>query len=82
MPRSKKDPPAASKTTHLFGPRKARERTDVTHESLDADIAAFRKAGGRIEVLGVTRSLLRIGADGDEASPPVPANPSPTRSRR
>jgi hypothetical protein len=81
MTRPKNDPPAPSKTTHLFGPRKAKERTDVTHESLSADIAAFRKAGGRIEVLGVTRSLLRIGLEGDEP-PPVPANPSPTRSRR
>ncbi len=83
MPRSKNDPPAASKTAHLFAPRKAKERTDVTHESLSADVAAFRKAGGRIEVLGVTRSLLRIGRDGEEPlPPPVPANPSPTRSRR
>jgi hypothetical protein len=82
MPRSSKDPPASSKTAHLFAPRKAKERPDVTHESLSADIAAFRKAGGSIEVLGVTRSLLRIGRDGDEPSPPVPANPSPTRTRR
>ena len=49
---------------------------------MSADVAAFRKAGGRIEVLGVTRSLLRIGREGDETLPPVPANPSPTRSRR
>ena len=83
MTRSKNDPPAASKTAHLFAPRKAaKERTGVTHESLSADVAAFRKAGGRIEVLGVTRSLLRIGRDGEEPLPPVPANPPPTRSRR
>ena len=82
MSRSKTDPPASSKTGHLFSPRKAKDRSDVTHESLSADVAAFRKAGGRIEVLGVTRSLLRIGREGDETLPPVPANPSPTRSRR
>jgi hypothetical protein len=81
MPRSKKEPTAPSKTAHLFAPRKAKDRPDVTHESLSADIAAFRKAGGRIEVLGVTRSLLRIGNDGD-AAPPMPATPPPTPSRR
>ena len=82
MTRSKNDPPAPSKTSHLFAGRKARERPEVTHETLSADIDAFREAGGRIEVLGVTRSLLRIGRDGEESPPPVPANPSPTRSRR
>ena len=71
---------APSKTAHLCSPRKAKERPDVTHESLSADIAAFRKAGGRIEVLGVTRSLLRIGNDADAV--PMPAPPPPTRSRR
>jgi hypothetical protein len=80
--RTRKDPPAASKTAHLFSGRKSKERPEVTHESLTADIAAFREAGGRIEVLGVTRSLLRIGRDGEDAAPPVPANPSPTRTRR
>jgi hypothetical protein len=81
MPRSKKEPTTPSKTAHLFAPRKSKERPDVTHESLSADIAAFRKAGGRIEVLGVTRSLLRIGNDAD-AAPPMPATPPPTRTRR
>lgn len=82
MPRTKKDPPAASKTGHLFASRKGKERTDVTHESLSADIAAFRKAGGSIEVLGVTRSLLRIGREGEEPLVPAPANRPPSRARR
>jgi hypothetical protein len=82
MPRSKNDSPGPSKTAHLFAGRKSKDRPNVTHESLTADIAAFRKAGGRIEVLGVTRSLLRIGREGDEVPTPAPANPSPTRSRR
>jgi len=81
LSRSKKDPPAASKTAHLFAGRKPKDRPEVTHDSLTADIAAFRKAGGRIEVLGVTRSLLRIGRDGEDAPPPAPANPAP-RTRR
>ncbi len=81
MSRTRKDPPAASKTAHLFAGRKSKERPELTQESLTADIAAFRQAGGRIEVLGVTRSLLRIGRDGEDAQP-VPANPSPARTRR
>ena len=82
MSRTRKDPPAASKTAHLFAGRKPKDRPEVTQESLTADIAGFRLAGGSIEVLGVTRSLQRIGRDGEDAPPPVPANPSPTRTRR
>lgn len=81
MTRSRKEPPTASKTAHLFASRKAKERPGVTHESLSADIAAFRKAGGCIEVLGVTRSLLRIGRDGEDPLPAA-AMPSPARPRR
>lgn len=82
MSRSKKDPSPRSKTGHLFASTKGKERPGVTHETLSADIAAFRKAGGRIEVLGVTRSLLRIGRDGDEPQPPAPANRPASRARR
>ncbi|MGN6112473.1 MAG: hypothetical protein ACTHOC_05630 [Luteimonas sp.] len=82
MPRSKNDTPAPSKTAHLFAGRKPRDRPEVTHETLTADIAAFRNAGGTIEVLGTTRSLLRIGREGDEPAPPLPANPSAARRRR
>jgi hypothetical protein len=82
MPRSKNETPAPSKTAYLFAGRKPRERSEVTHETLTADIAAFRNAGGTIEVLGTTRSLLRIGREGDEPPPPLPVNPSPARRRR
>lgn len=84
MPRPKKPtPPAApapeapvvppSKTSHLFPARKQGDRTAVTHERLAADLEAFRKAGGKIEVLGVTRVLTKI--DGDAGDPPAPAKP-------
>ena len=82
MPRSKEDMPSPSKTAHLFAGRKPRDRPAVTHETLNADIAAFREAGGTIEVLGTTRSLLRIGREGDASAPPLPANPSTARRRR
>ena len=82
MPSSKKTPSATasasvppSKTSHLFPTRKANERSLVTHERVAADIEAFRKAGGKIEVLGVTRSLKKIGPDADDAPPSSPAKP-------
>ena len=84
MPRPKKPavpasaPPAVppSKTTHLFAPRKPVDRNAITHERIAADLEAFHKAGGKIEVLGVTRSLKKI--DGDDGSPP----PAPAKPRR
>lgn len=72
---------ASSQTGHLFASRKPKERTDVTHERISEDLEAFRKAGGKIEVLGVTRSLLRIGPDADASAPPAATAPI-TRSRR
>ena len=83
MPRTKKPvpapaPPASptppvppSKTSHLFSPRKPTERNSITHERIAADLEAFYRSGGEIEVLGVTRSLKKI--DGGEATPPAPA---------
>ena len=73
MPRSKKptSTPVApavppSKTSHLFASRPTGKNTAITRERIAADIEAFRKAGGKIEVLGVTRTLTKI--DGDELS--------------
>ena len=43
----------------------------MTHERIAADLDAFHKAGGRIEVLGATRVLTRI----DEVAAPAPAAP-------
>lgn len=82
MPRPKKPDPAPaapapsvppSKTSHLFSPRKPTERNSITHERIAADLEAFYKAGGEIEVLGVTRSLKKI--DGGDTTPPAPAKP-------
>lgn len=87
MSRSRKTAPAArsatippSGTTRLFAPRKPRITATLTSERLAADLAAFRKAGGRIEVLGTTRSLKKIDPK-DAASAPRPASAVATRSR-
>jgi hypothetical protein len=88
MPPPKKARPAAtpasvppSKTSHLFTSRKPNERAPATHERIAEDIEAFRKAGGKIEVLGVTRSLLRIDAAPDAPAPSPPAKRVPPRRR-
>ncbi len=74
-------PIAPSKTSHLFGSRKPGERAAaVTSESITADLEAFHKTGGEIEVLGVTRTLSRIGVSADD--PPLAAPAKPTRTRR
>ncbi|WP_024890628.1 hypothetical protein [Luteimonas huabeiensis] len=69
MSRTGKPSPAPASASHLFGGRKANDRgATVTRARIEADLAAFRKAGGRIEVLGVTRSLTRIDPDADAAA--------------
>jgi hypothetical protein len=49
-------------------PRKPAESAkaagSLTSERISDDLDAFRKAGGRIEVLGNTRVLTRIDDDG------------------
>jgi hypothetical protein len=88
MPPSKKATPATapasvppSKTSHLFSARKPNQRAPVTHVRVAEDIEAFRKVGGKIEVLGVTRSLLRVGIEPGDPAPAMPAKPAPTRRR-
>lgn len=47
-----------SGTSKLFSRNKSSERgASVTRESLARDLAAFRKTGGKIEVLGNNRTL-------------------------
>ena len=86
MTRAKKSTTSASlqpsKTSHLFASsRKSGERSPVTRERIADDIAKFRKAGGKIEVLGMTRALQRIGADPADPPPSLPAKPAPSRRR-
>lgn len=68
-------PAPPSKTTQPFSPHKPAERNAITHERIAADLEAFRKAGGRIEVLGVTRTLKKIDPGADATPQPAPAKP-------
>ena len=73
-------PPAPSKTSHLFGKPKNTGKGPLTREAIEADLDAFRKAGGKIEVLGVTRHFTRIGIEPGATPPDTP--PAPAKRRR
>lgn len=82
MPRPKHakpklDAPAAdpAKAERVL-PRKTKVHPTLTHERIAADMAAFSKAGGKIEVLGVTRTLTKAHA-GDATPGSGPATTAP-----
>lgn len=55
--------PGAKPRTRRPG-RKTKESAEqkrVTSERISDDLAKFKKAGGRVEVLGVTQVLTRVG---------------------
>ena len=56
-------------TSHPAARKPGKVPPATTREHIAADIAAFRAAGGQIEVLGVTRTLLRIDAVAEPAPP-------------
>ncbi|MDV3468106.1 hypothetical protein RZA67_05070 [Stenotrophomonas sp. C3(2023)] len=57
MPRKAKTPAKASNS--IRNERKGAATTSVSSSTLAADLAAFRKAGGKIEVLGTTWALKK-----------------------
>ncbi|NUS38832.1 MAG: hypothetical protein HOQ02_07385 [Lysobacter sp.] len=63
-----------TKKQPMPGPRKPVDARSVTSEDIAAHLDAFAAAGGKVEVLGVTRVLKRV----DE----VVVSPTPPRSRR
>jgi len=68
-------PIAPSGTTHLFTERERKRAPAVTSERIADDLEAFRSKGGRIEVLGTTRTLKKIGVEPAPA-PAAPRNPA------
>jgi hypothetical protein len=78
MPRTKTAAIPPSKTSHLFATRKSGSQgAQTSSERIAADLAAFRKAGGRIEKLGNTPVLTRI--DPGTSNTPRPVNPTGKR---
>lgn len=66
-----------------FAAKKGNERgASVTSERIAADLAAFRKSGGRIEVLGNTRSLTKIDPDGTNPPPDAAAEKPAAKKAR
>jgi hypothetical protein len=60
-------PRTSSKMTMASKSKSGNEKGGaLTHERLKADLEAFRKAGGRVEVLGNTRVLKKV--DGQEGN--------------
>jgi hypothetical protein len=53
-----KTPPPTAKTARSGSSDKAQK--GLSRERIEADMAAFRKAGGRVEVLGTTRVLKKV----------------------
>lgn len=70
-------PSSAAKpaTGDIFRKPKEDKRSALTHEKIADDLAAFQRAGGRIEVLGNTQTLKSI------RPPEVPAASAPRKDR-
>ena len=68
-------------TTHLFEQRKEDKRKTLTHEQITTDLDAFKRAGGKIEVLGNTLTLRTIPIsarqDGNAPTPATAEKDSP-----
>lgn len=62
----------SSKKRPAPAPRKPADARTVTSEDIAAHLVAFAAAGGRIEVLGVTRVLKTIDAATLSTTPPLP----------
>ena len=62
-------------TTRHFEQRKDDKRKTLTHEQIATDLDAFKRAGGKIEVLGNTLTLrtIPISTRQDGTAAPVDA---------
>ncbi|WP_394000093.1 hypothetical protein ACF3M1_09540 [Luteimonas sp. WGS1318] len=62
--------------------RKSKQAPALSHDRIAADIAAFRKAGGKVEVLGNTPIQRRVTPAAGNAAAATPAAAAPARARR
>ena len=65
-----------SDTSRLFDQRKDDKRKTLTHEQIASDLDAFKRAGGKIEVLGNTAMLRTIPISATQGAI-APATPKP-----
>lgn len=56
------------------GSKPSESARDLTSEAIEAHLAAFRRAGGKVEVLGVTQTLKKIELP--SVAPVAPAKPA------
>ena len=68
------DPPSRD-SKDLFTRKHSSSAGRVTSEGIEADLEAFRKAGGEVEVLGVTHTLKKLEVASAQAAT-LPARPS------
>ena len=69
-------------TTHLFDQRKDDKRKTLTHEQIADDLDAFKRAGGKIEVLGNTLTLRTIPISSrQDATPATPTAAAETKDQ-
>lgn len=61
-------------------PAQSNEAQSATHQSIAADIAEFRKRGGRIEVLGTTPMRTHVTSP-FRSSPEQRKPPTPVKRR-
>lgn len=67
----------------LFTRKHSSSTGGVTSERIEADLAAFREAGGKVEVLGVTHTLKKLdGASAQAATTPVGVSSGARRASR
>lgn len=67
--------PTGRETAHLFSRKPGPASNHLTSERIEADLAAFRKAGGKVEVLGTTHTLKKLSEVPAQAAT-QPARPS------
>lgn len=79
-------PTPAPKAPLPTAERKSKQAPTLSHDRIAADIAAFRKAGGKVEVLGNTPLQRKAGPATGAAAAARPAaaaaTAAPARTRR
>ena len=73
---------SAQGASRVFARRPTSPRGALTSDSIAADMDAFRRAGGTIEIMGTTNTLLKIGQVSAASSSPAKADKSPAKARR